>query len=181
MFRLMIASEDDLEEIVDLRRESVHWLRTQGTDQWAALWPTAEAQRARLLTSIKSDETWIVRDGLELVATFAVDRYSDPRLWTSQEQAEPALYVHRLIVRRGYAGIGLGREIYQWIAAWGRRHGYGWLRVDVWTTNTRLQQYYREAGFQHVRTVQVRSESTGAEYPSGALFQRSTDEKETRR
>jgi ribosomal protein S18 acetylase RimI-like enzyme len=38
--------------------------------------------------------------------------------------------------------------------------------VDVWTTNERLQHYYRKQGFTYVRTVVL------PHNPSGALFQR---------
>jgi len=41
-----------------------------------------------------------------------------------------------------------------------------WLRVDVWTTNERLQHCYLEQGFSDVRTVVL------PHNPSGALFQR---------
>jgi len=39
-----------------------------------------------------------------------------------------------------------------------------WLRLDAWTTNPALHNYYRRRGFQHVRTVASRI--------SGACFQR---------
>ena len=51
-----------------------------------------------------------------------------------------------------------------WPRSWGRA-GY-WLRVDVWTTNERLQHYYLRQGFTYVRTVVL------PHNPSGALFQR---------
>src|SRR5829696_9719830 len=44
--------------------------------------------------------------------------------------------------------------------------GADWLRVDVWTTNERLQHYYLREGFTYVRTVVL------PHNPSGALFQR---------
>jgi hypothetical protein len=44
--------------------------------------------------------------------------------------------------------------------------GADWLRVDVWTTNERLQHYYLRQGFTYVRTVVL------PHNPSGALFQR---------
>jgi hypothetical protein len=44
--------------------------------------------------------------------------------------------------------------------------GADWLRVDVWTTNERLQHYYLRQGFTYVHTVVL------PHNPSGALFQR---------
>lgn len=100
------------------------------------------------------------------IATVAVDTFADPRLWTEAECAEPAYYVHRLIVRRGYAGIGLGAEITDWAGTRAAKAGKHRIRVDVWTTNEPLQRWYLEQGFSRVRTLDP------DDYPSGALFRR---------
>ncbi|MEQ7127567.1 GNAT family N-acetyltransferase [Actinopolymorpha sp. B11F2] len=98
-----------------------------------------------------------------LAATVAFDTYADPHLWTPEEIDEPAMYLHRLIVRRPYAG--LGTEILDWASAKAATLGKAWVRIDVWTDNTPLHRYYQRNGFQHVRTLD-------SDYPSGALFQR---------
>jgi ribosomal protein S18 acetylase RimI-like enzyme len=51
-----------------------------------------------------------------------------------------------------------------------RSYGARWVRVDVWTTNKELHDYYQRQGFTLVR---IRND---LEYPSGALFQRPTTE-----
>jgi hypothetical protein len=48
----------------------------------------------------------MVRDDGATAATVALDTFSDPRLWTPDEQADPSMYLHRLIVRRKHASIG---------------------------------------------------------------------------
>ena len=98
--------------------------------------------------------------------TVTVDRWVNPDLWTPKEAAEPALYAHKLTVTRAYGGQGLGAERLDWAGSRAAAAGDRWLRVDVWTTNRQLQDYYRRLGFAHVRTVVL------AHNPSGALFQR---------
>jgi GNAT superfamily N-acetyltransferase len=99
-------------------------------------------------------------------ATITINRYAKPELWTEQEQAEPALYAHKVTVDRAYGGQGLGAELLDWAGTKAADEGADWLRVDVWTTNERLQHYYLREGFTYVRTVVL------AHNPSGALFQR---------
>jgi len=53
-----------------------------------------------------------------------------------------------------------------WAGTRAADEGADWLRVDVWTTNERLQHYYLKQGFTYVRTVVL------PHNPSGALFQR---------
>ncbi|HEX5542129.1 MAG TPA: GNAT family N-acetyltransferase [Micromonospora sp.] len=161
------ANLGDLETIIVMREEASAWLSTRGIDQWREPWPSQEAMSARIAASIRAGETWMVRDEAgQSAATVALDSFADPRLWTPAEQRDPALYLHRLIVRRNWAG--LGSKILDWAASRARQLGKAWIRIDVWTHNYPLHRYYLNNGFQHVRTLELE------DYPSGALFQRST-------
>jgi GNAT superfamily N-acetyltransferase len=165
MFQISPVTAADLDDVIELRDHATDWLSGLKTDQWQQAWPTAEGERERVRSSIEQGQTWIVWDRSDAVATFAIDRFSDPHLWTKSEQAERALYVHRFIVRRDYSGIRLGARLMDLIEVWAAHDDDHWLRVDVWTTNTRLHDYYQSIGFDHVRTIV-------SDYPSGALFQR---------
>jgi predicted N-acetyltransferase YhbS len=159
------ATIEDLPVILAMRQEASDWLAQQGIDQWATAWPTPQAQSERILSSIRAGETWMVRDGNEATAaTVALDTFSDPRLWTPEEQRQPSMYLHRLIVRRKYSG--LGADVIEWACRRAGDLGNNWVRIDVWTDNIGLHRYYARQGFQHVRTLDL------TDYPSGALFQR---------
>ncbi|TDO45882.1 acetyltransferase (GNAT) family protein [Kribbella sp. VKM Ac-2527] len=159
------ATIDDLPVILAMRQEASDWLAKQGINQWAAAWPTPEAQSERILSSIRAGETWMVRDDDgATAATVALDSFSDPKLWTPEEQRQPSMYLHRLIVRRKYSG--LGTDVIEWACKRAGELGNHWVRIDVWTDNIGLHRYYEQRGFRHVRTLDL------SDYPSGALFQR---------
>jgi len=83
------------------------------------------------------------------------------------------MYLHRLIVRRKYSG--LGADVIDWACKRAGELGNDWVRIDVWTDNTGLHRYYEQQGFRHVRTLDL------TDYPSGALFQRkATDRRKVR-
>jgi acetyltransferase (GNAT) family protein len=84
---------------------------------------------------------------------------------TEEERAAPPLYAHKVTVDRAYGGHGLGGELLDWAGTRAADEGSDWLRVEVWTTNERLQHYLRQ-GFTCVRTVVL------PHNPAGALFQR---------
>lgn len=165
MFTISLATSKDVDDIILLREDAAERLRTMQLDQWQKPWPSAEGEDERFRQGMEEGTTWIVRAAADVVATFVVDTFCDPRLWTESEQSEPALYIHRFIVHRDYSGLGLGARLMALIEAWAAHDGYRWLRVDVWTTNGDLQKYYLNLGFEHVRTIE-------SDYPSGALFQR---------
>jgi GNAT superfamily N-acetyltransferase len=92
--------------------------------------------------------SWQLRLGSRrAAATIAINRWAKPELWTEQERAEPALYAHKVTVDRAYSGEGLGAELLDWAGTKAADEGADWLRVDVWTTNERLQHYYLRQGF----------------------------------
>lgn len=144
------AEEADLPRLVKFRTDASAWLRTRGTDQWAKPFPADH-----ILGSIRRGEVFMIRQEprADAVATITLDRDADARLWTPEEIAEPSLYVHKLAVDRTCAGTGLGGALLDWAGEQAVRQGVKWLRLDAWTTNQRLQAYYLEHGFVHVRTA----------------------------
>jgi ribosomal protein S18 acetylase RimI-like enzyme len=80
------------------------------------------------------------------------------------------MYVRRVIVSRRHARRKLGAALLDWAADWAKIHGAELIRIDVWTTNTKLHGYYKRQKFTRCRDPQ----GLGS-YPSQALFERSVD------
>lgn len=140
----------DLPRLLQFRADTAAWLQSKGIDQWAVPFPTNY-----ISDSIRRGEVFLIKEALASApaATVTLDRQADELLWTETERREEALYVHKLTVDRRYAGQKLGVRILDWAGDQASLRGARWLRLDAWTTNPRLQQYYRDRGFEHVRTV----------------------------
>ena len=168
------AVMDDMKTIISLIDRTASWLGTKGTDQWAKPWPNEPARDARVRRGIQTGRTWMVEDGAELVATVTYRQNGNQKLWTAEEQRDPAVYVSRLIVSRERAGDEIGAALIDWagrraLKAWGAQ----WIRIDVWTTNITLHNYYKERHFRPVRVCEFDDPDS---YPSAALFQKPTAE-----
>jgi GNAT superfamily N-acetyltransferase len=162
------ASERDLSVIVHLIDEAAAWLRTRNTDQWALPWPSQSARDDRIRADLKEGKTWIGWDGETAAATITVDPDEHP-YWPDQWHKDPAIYVHRLVVSRPYAGVELGAALLDWAAGKGLlEHGATWIRVNAWTTNKRLHEHYESLGFIPCGFCPDDG------YPSGAMYQRPT-------
>jgi len=109
-----------------------------------------------------------VTEGLRPTSTAAGLTEPDD-LWNDAERSEPQTYIGRLLVASGEHGHGYGAAVVEAVASAAREHGDKWLRLNCWSTNTRLHDYYRALDFQHVRTVDVPGRM------SGALFERDLD------
>ena len=161
------ATLDDLPALLQLRDEARRWLAARGSDQWSEAWPDPETMATTIADAIKRGETWCVDgDDGSVIATLTVNRRAYPGLWSDDEERQPAIYVHRLIVARSAANRLLGAKLLNEVARCAETQGAKWIRVDVWATNDDLHRYYLRHGFRHVRTVDLPG------YPSGALFQR---------
>jgi ribosomal protein S18 acetylase RimI-like enzyme len=92
--------------------------------------------------------------------------YGNPRLWTPDELGVPARYLHKGNVDRAYGGRGIGTHLYDWARSRAARDGAEVVRLNVWTRNLRLHEYYLAQGMRLVRTVPGR--------PAGTLFEAPT-------
>jgi ribosomal protein S18 acetylase RimI-like enzyme len=166
------AAPDDVPKILGLIGSSAAWLQEKKqTDQWARPWPNRDERDARVVQGIADRLTFMVEDDAgAVIGTVTCREHGNDMLWTEAELAEPAAYVSRLIVSRDHAGQGIGAALIDWAGAravdsWGAN----WVRVDVWTTNAALHQYYKDQGFEHMRTLEF---ADPWQYPSAALFQK---------
>lgn len=164
------ALPSDIDTIMSWRRQRVAWLARLRQDQWSIPLP-----RSAVAATVMAGQSWIVRDGDQPVATITLAAWPDmddlwkpdqdpEALWLSADDPTDALYAAKMIVPREHAGQRLGGHMLDWASGRAFDAGLTWLRLDAWTTNPRLHDYYRSQGFHHVRTISSRI--------SGACFQR---------
>ena len=171
--RIRRGTTGDADTIIGMIDEAADWLRGQGTDQWARPWPTRAARDGRVRRGLRNGHTWIAEAAGRPIATITYRPHGNRSLWTRREDRTPAVYVSRLIVTRSAAGFGVGAAVIDWAAAQAVRDWNAqWIRIDVWTTNVALHNYYEKRGFRRLRIAQCH---TGY-YPSAALFQKPTSE-----
>lgn len=158
----------DLALICRLRVQRTAWLTARGSDQWT---PAGRGRPIEIFAGavgrgIDAGETWIAEVEGEPAGTITIDLRSDPGLWTPWELAD-AVIVHFMIVDLRFAGRRVGDRLLAHAACQAKRLGRTWVRLDAWTTNEGLHDYYRRAGFTLTRFAGPLA--TG---PSCALFQR---------
>jgi len=175
-FVLRQGTLEDSEEVHKLVREAADWLRTsKDTDQWAQPWPDQTGHRDRIRTDLNKGKTWLLWDGPTAAGTITIDTEEpvdvDERpVWPAHKSPEPAIYVRRVIVGRRYSGIGLGAAMLDWAAeAATVEYQATLLRIDVWTTNRGLHEYYEKQLFARRR---ARDPGELPDYPAQALFER---------
>jgi GNAT superfamily N-acetyltransferase len=155
------ARREDIDTIYEWRWATAKWLAEKyGTDQWSTPYPRENLERW-----VDRGETYMVslEPAGKPIATITASTEGDPELWTPEELAEPALYVSKVNVVRDQAGRGIGATLINWARHKAAETGAKRVRIDVWTTNTVLHDFYHRMGFHYLRTVPTTN--------SGALFE----------
>ena len=167
--RIRRARAADLGTICRLRLQRTTWLAERGSDQWTreARGLPIELFARAVRRSMRAGETWIAEVDGESAGTITVNDRADDGLWSPGELAD-AVVVHYMIVDLRFAGMRVGTALLAHAAAVARVRRRTWVRLDAWTTNDGLHDYYRRAGFRLVRI------SSSAVSPSAALFERRT-------
>ncbi|GGP35946.1 GNAT family N-acetyltransferase [Saccharothrix coeruleofusca] len=158
---MSMARAEDFDTVMRLLKQRIDWLRELGSDQWN----TGRSFDTRVRNSISRQETWLLNDGDEPIATLTLTSEGDPDFWTPSELADRALYLGKMATSRSRSGSGLGKLAITWASDFAAKRGFEYVRWDVWRTNKRLQDYYRSVGARYIRTEDV------ADRWSGALFE----------
>jgi GNAT superfamily N-acetyltransferase len=172
------AQLQDLNTVTGMIDDAKVRLKELGTDQWSTDWADRDGRSRfdRVEHSLAEGKTWLalivcpdpVRPAVLPVATATIERTANPAVWTNPEvTAEPAVYLGRLVTAKGFGGLHIGARILDWAGQHGvDNYGAHWIRIDVWTSNTALHEYYEKRGFEDCGLV------PDEKYPSRKLFQR---------
>lgn len=145
------ATAADATDLMRLRTEAEGWLAAAGIDQWRSP-GFRDRALAKWRTDIAEGRTWVAVTSSGDVAGTVTLSDADLDFWADTDAPDSALYVAKLITARRFAGQSLGGRILDWVGDRARERGLPWVRLDVWRSNTKLQNYYVAEGFTHVRT-----------------------------
>jgi ribosomal protein S18 acetylase RimI-like enzyme len=142
------ANPTDLDEVLDSLYDAATILKTKGiVGQWPDRFPSQP-----ILDAIDRSEIYVVSVAGIPAATMAL-QWEDELWWGPQRPI--AGYVHRLAVRRQFAGQHLGEYLLDWAAQQIRAAGRSRLRLDCTEHNSGLRRYYERLGFVWIRDVEV--------------------------
>lgn len=146
--RFSQAGPEGLATVLSILTESAEWARAKGVEGlWQVPYPAEWVS-----PSLERGEVYLVYVGSQPIATVTF-RWSDPAFWG--EVAADAGYLHRLAVRRAFAGRQVGHRIVEWAANKVRAEGRSFLRLDCRSNHAGLRRYYLSLGFRPVRDTVV--------------------------
>jgi GNAT superfamily N-acetyltransferase len=134
------AKLDDVPVVAAMLDEATAFVRTKGRDQWRVPYP-----QEKLRASVTDGSLYLVDVDGEPAATFTL-LLDDPKFWG--ERPPDAVYLHKLAVRRAFAGRGLGARIVEWVGEEAARVGRAFVRLDCQRDLPGIREYYERLGFE---------------------------------
>jgi ribosomal protein S18 acetylase RimI-like enzyme len=140
--------DEDVGAVVELLSEAAQLVRDrEGRLGWPFPFPVEEVRAAAARGELRVLES----DGRVVASYFLV--WEDPRFWGPQPPI--AGYLHKLAVRADQRGRGLGAAALDRAAAEVAAAGRSFLRLDCLASQERLVGFYRRAGFESVREIDL--------------------------
>jgi GNAT superfamily N-acetyltransferase len=137
------ATAEDAGLVHSILDEAAAWLRDRGTPLWAE----DEIAPEVIAGEVGAGLYFLAeRDGR--VAGTLRFQLTDPDFWPDVGEEESA-FVHRLAVRRAFAGGEVSSAMLRWAADRARGLGRAYLRLDCEMDRLRLRRMYEEFGFRY--------------------------------
>jgi GNAT superfamily N-acetyltransferase len=135
--------------VAGILREAAHWLEERGI----AMWRDDELLPTRIAEEVHSGLFFLAECDGEPAGTTRF-QLEDKLFWSDVPQQDSA-FVHRLAVRRRFAGGDVASALLLWAIA--RTHALGrrYLRLDCEVSRARLRALYEGLGFRFHSNRQV--------------------------
>lgn len=129
--------------VAQILNEAAAWLQQGGSPMWKA----RELEPASIVAEVGAGLFFLAECSGDAAGTVKFELH-DPIFWPEMPLYEAA-YVHRLAVRRRYAGMGLSAALLGWAVGRARGLGRRYLRLDCESSRPRLRAVYESFGFRH--------------------------------
>jgi GNAT superfamily N-acetyltransferase len=145
------ATQQDIDAVIDILREAVAWLE----ERRIPLWGQDELQPDDISTEVRCGLFFLAECDGEPAGTIKY-QLEDKLFWPDMKQDESA-FVHRLAIKRRFAGGEVSSALLLWAIARTHKLGRRYLRLDCEASRTRLRAVYERIGFRFHSDKQVGS------------------------
>ena len=142
------ATKDDEAAILSVLTEAADWLRSNGM----AMWQTDELDQNKMARSI--GDFYVAEDLAGTAAGVVKLQIDDDEFWPDVRKSE-SVFLHRLAVRRAFAGGGLSKVLLNFAVRKAESLGKRFLRLDCAVERPKLRAVYENYGFTYHSDIVV--------------------------
>jgi GNAT superfamily N-acetyltransferase len=136
------ASAADAQLIAETLSEAAQWVeQLDGT----IMWVEGELEEDRIRAEVEAGMFVVAEIGGHVAGALRFQR--EDRLFWPDLDGRDSAFVHRLAVRRAFAGQGVSTALLEWTVDRARALGKRYLRLDCDAERSRLRAFYERFGF----------------------------------
>lgn len=141
-FTIRPATEEDAVIVSSILIEAAQWLTSVGMSMWRIEEVTLKEARKEI------GDFLIAEDFTKAVAGVAKMQTEDAEFWPDVPRGE-SVFLHRLAVRRAFAGRGVSKELLDFVVRRAGLLGKQFVRLDCAVDRPKLRAVYENYGFRH--------------------------------
>lgn len=134
------AAPNEAETILSILREAAEWLTSQGK----TLWRANELRPAEIAADVEKGMYWLAETAGQTAGCVRY-QHTDPEYWDDVPHEDSA-FIHRVAVRRKFAGGRVSGAILDWAKQKAAGEGKKFLRLDC-ARRKKLCRIYEGHGF----------------------------------
>lgn len=138
-----IATPAETRVVSEILAEAIAWLDESGVPMWRL----NEAGVDQVAADVEAGTFAVAWCGASEAGVIKF-QLEDPVFWPEVPPGTSA-YVHRLAIRRRFAGGVVSSALLSWAVEEARRHGRQMLRLDCEASRSRLRAVYERFGFRY--------------------------------
>ena len=142
-----VFTKGDVVESISIMREAAQWLADTGNP----LWSLDDLNRKSLQN--EPDEFIVMYDGDHNGIATLLLSFHDPFFWPNIP-ANTSAFVHKVAIRRKFAGNALTKHLISFVADICREKGISCIRLDCDANRKKLCTFYQSMGFSLIKQKQ---------------------------
>jgi GNAT superfamily N-acetyltransferase len=143
------AQAPDAAVIQGMLDEAARWVDALGV----VMWDEGELAPGRVERETAAGQFFVAEINGD--AAGAVKFQLEDQLFWPDLDGDDSAFIHRLVVRRRYKGLGVSTALMEWAVARARSLGKRYLRLDTDASRPKLRELYERFGFQFHSLRQV--------------------------
>lgn len=128
--------------IQDMLGEAARWVDALGV----IMWDEGELAPERIVREVVAGQFFVAEVDGEPAG--AVRFQLEDQLFWPDLTTDDSAFIHRLVVRRRYSGLGVSTALLAWAVSHARSMGKRYLRLDTDASRPKLRELYERFGFQ---------------------------------
>lgn len=145
MSQIFPSLPSDIDTIFSLYDDAVAYQKTKFEKHWLPF------DREMVKKEIEQQLQWKIIEGSDMACVFAI-AYDDPFIW-AEKNADPAIYIHRIVTHSAFRGGGYVKKIIEWAKDHAKENNKKFIRMDTWGDNEELINYYIHCGFNYLGSI----------------------------